>query len=525
MVNNFIISRMKQNDLHSDETDSMEGFGKKRSLSRRRFVTSGGLAAAAITMIPGQVQAVRSTDYNGVEKDEPGKQQKPENGIYNIRDFGAKGDGTTFDSPAINKTIESCSSNGGGTVLVPPGVYLSGTIHLKSNMVFQIEAGATILGSKNMTDYQDVLDLERKNKNQWHSAIIVGNGISNIEISGHGIVNGNNVFNPDGEEEMRGPHAIYFYKSEDITIRDIFVKDASNYAHIMEECSNGSFRGVRVTGGWDGIDLFNCRNFLITDCQFTTGDDCVAGGGWEKVVVSNCTFNSSCNGMRNYKGGLKDVIFSNITINGPGLFKHPTHDTPSKQQRLIYHNSWHGTNDSLSGFWLAGGGVIDNLIITNVTVRDLRCPIWMSVQGQNGSIRNIQISNLTATGVGKPNVASLIQGSVDKPIENILLTNITIQSVSVGTKNMVDNPVLERVGDPIELPNCSGMYCRYIKDLSLHNIRFSKLEKDERPSLICEKIDRLEMSGVRGMDEGGQQAVLLRDIKILKTFGTESGEK
>ena len=92
-----------------------------------------------------------------------------------------------------------------------------------------------------------------------------GNEINNIEISGHGIVDGNNVFNSKGEEEMRGPHAIFFNKSENITIRDIFVKDASNYAHIMQGCRNGSLRGVRVEGGWDGIDLFDCKNFLITD--------------------------------------------------------------------------------------------------------------------------------------------------------------------------------------------------------------------------------------------------------------------
>jgi hypothetical protein len=522
---------MKQNDLYSVKSDSTAGFAKKKNLSRRRFVMSGGLAAAAITVIPAQAQPANGTVSAGDEKNKPGKQQKPVNGVYNIRDFGAKGDGTTLDSPAINKTIESCGLNGGGTVLVPPGVYLSGTIHLKSNMVFRIDTGATILGSNNLSDYQGVEDVERKGRSQWYSAIIVGDKISNIEISGHGIIDGNNVFNPKGEEEMRGPHAIFFNKSHDISIRDIYVKDAGNYAHIMEGCTNGSLKGVRVTGGWDGIDLFNCKNFLITDCRFETGDDCVAGGGWEKVVVSNCTLNSNCNGMRNYRGGLKDVIFSNILINGPSKFKHRTHDTPSKREDLIYHNSWHGDYDSLSGFWLAGGGLIENLIISDVTIRDLRCPVWMSLQGsfsgqsQDAAIRNVHINNLTATGVGKPNVATLIQGSVGRPIENILLTNFTIQSVSKGTKEMVNSQVPEKVGDPIELPNCYGMYCRYIIDLEMHNIRFSQLEKDERPALICEKIDHLNMDSVRSLNESDQQAILLRDIKVLKTFGTESVEK
>ena len=498
---------------------------QNKNLSRRRFVMSGGLAATALAFFQDQTRAAGNNGNTG-------GLHEPVNGTYNIRDFGAKGNGTTLDSPAINKTIQACSANGGGTILVPAGVYLSGTIHLKSNMEFRVEAGATILGSKNLDDYQDVVRSQSDRRGPWHAALIVGNEVSNVEISGHGTVDGNNVFNPEGEEEMRGPHAIFFNKSAGITIGDILVKNASNYAHIMQDCSNGSLRGVRVEGGWDGIDLFNCRNFLITDCQFMTGDDCIAGGEWEKVVVSNCTLNSNCNGMRNYRGGLKDVVFSNILINGPSLYRHRTHDTPSKREDLVYHNSWHGDYDSLSGFWLAGGGVIENLIISNVTIRDLRCPVWMSLQGsfsgrsQDAAIRNVQISNLTATGVGKPSVASLIQGSADGPIENILLTNITIQSVSEGTKDMVDNPVPERVGDPVELSNCYGMYCRYIKDLEMHNIRFRTMKKDERPALICEKVDRLEMSSVQGPEESGQKkSVLLKDIKVLRMHQTGTEEK
>ncbi|MGM0531715.1 MAG: glycoside hydrolase family 28 protein, partial [Bacteroidota bacterium] len=394
---------------------------QNRQVSRRRFVLSGGIAATAAAMIPLQTQAIQGeNDLINGKKLTPG-QEKPSDGIYNIRDYGAKGDGVSPDTAAINKTIESCSQNGGGKVLIPPGVYLSGTIRLRSNMVFHIEAGATILGSTNLDDYRSVQDENRRS--QWLSSLIFGENISNVEICGQGEVNGNNVFNPKGEEEMRGPHAINFRESEDITIRDIFVKDAGNYAHLFQNCTNGSLRGVRVSGGWDGIDLFNCKNFLVTDCQFTTGDDCVAGGGWENIVVSNCTLNSNCNGMRNYRGGLKDVVFSNIVITGPSLFKHRTHDTPSKRQFLLDHNSWHGDYDSLAGFQLAGGGVIENLIISNVVVKGVRCPIWMSARGMyapespNAAIRNVHISNLTATGVGKPSVASLIQGSKERPIE------------------------------------------------------------------------------------------------------------
>ena len=144
-------------------------------------------------------------------------------------------------------------------------------------------------------------------------------------------------------------------------------------------------------------------------------------------------------------------------------------------------------------------------------------PGSFSGQMREAGIRNVQINNLVASGVGKPNVASLIQGNANNPIENILLTNITIQSVGGGTKDTIDKPIPENIGDPVELSNCSGMYIRYIKDLEMHNIRFSTIEEDKRPALICENIDRLEMSSVRGPEiSEWPDSVLLKDIKTLK---------
>src|SRR5512136_1257246 len=102
---------------------------KEKNLTRRRFVSSGSMAATAIAIIPGQIQASPNTKAVSAENNIAMEQEKPVDGVYNIKDFGAKGDGTTLDSPAINRAIIFCSSNGGGIVLVPPGIYLSGTIN------------------------------------------------------------------------------------------------------------------------------------------------------------------------------------------------------------------------------------------------------------------------------------------------------------------------------------------------------------------------------------------------------------
>jgi polygalacturonase len=473
-------------------------------MNRREIVGYAAASAAALTIKPSHVLGAPKA--------------KAATGTYNVKDFGATGDGKTLDTQAINKTIEACSTAGGGTVQVSAGVYLTGTVHLKSNINLQLDAGATLLGSKDLKDYDDIFNPERnvptlnpapgrpirKEGFLWHAAVVVGQDLRKVAITGRGTIDGNKVFNAIGEESARGPHAIFFSKCEGILIQDIFVKDASNYAHLMEDCSNGNLRGVTVTGGWDGIDLFNCKDIIITDCHFMTGDDCVAGGGWERLVVANCMLNTACSGVRNYGGGMKNVLFTNLVIAGPGIY-----------EQILQHR-----HDLLAGFLITSGGVVDNLVISNVSVSNCHCPLWLGAQNPRAAMRNVSVSNLTATGVGKPgNVASIIQGTKDNPVESISLSNIKIVSEGGGTKDLIDKPFPVTVRDPYMSVPCYGLFCRQIKDLELHNVRFSYAEQEARPALICESVERLELDGVRGQaGTENESSIVLRDIGTLRRY-------
>ena len=147
---------------------------------------------------------------------------------FNVKSFGAAGNGTGSDTEAINRTIQAASDSGGGTVLVPAGTYVSGTIQLQNNVTLWIDAGATILGTKNLADYR-----WPQGGREWDGAIILANGVHNVALMGRGAINGQNLMNPKGEEHIRGPHAVLFNNSKDILVRDITIRDAGNYSLIL----------------------------------------------------------------------------------------------------------------------------------------------------------------------------------------------------------------------------------------------------------------------------------------------------
>jgi len=194
---------------------------------------------------------------------------------FDVRDYGAVGDGKSLDTIALNKTIDACAAAGGGVVRVPPGKYLTGTVHLKSNITLLLDAGAELIGTRDLDQYQNFTPPRDTplvgGSLRFHRAMILGDGVQNVTITGRGVINGNNVFDKLGEEGVRGPHAVLFGNCTNITVRDISIRDAGNYAIFMEFTSHVEVRGVKITGGYDGVHFRGwkdnpCRDVRITDC-------------------------------------------------------------------------------------------------------------------------------------------------------------------------------------------------------------------------------------------------------------------
>ena len=160
--------------------------------------------------------------------------------VVSVTDHGAKGDGKTLDRSALNRAVEACAAAGGGQVRVAPGRYLTGTVRMRSGITLVLEAGAVLVGTPDLDQYESYAPPESRpgDRNHWHRALVLGVGVENVTITGPGVIDGNKIADLEGEEHMRGPHAVLFEDSRNIVLRDLHVNDAANYAVLLERTSH-----------------------------------------------------------------------------------------------------------------------------------------------------------------------------------------------------------------------------------------------------------------------------------------------
>ncbi len=429
-------------------------------------------------------------------------QDSPPTTVFDVRSYGAKGDGVTLNSVALNKAIDACAASGGGTVFVPAGTYLTGTVHLKSHVTLWLDAGATLLGSKNMADYDSnvpsiFVGEVRFMPKQWFASLVQGKDLDNVAIMGRGTINGNKVSNPNGEEHMRGPHALYLDNCRDFTVRDITIRDAGNYNNLFIGCLRGNIDGISVFGGWDGIHMKFTKNVTIANSRFFTGDDSMAGEMWQNVTITNCILNSSCQPLR--LGG-ENILVSNCLIYGPGLNEHRTtgrHNTLS----AVLH--WGVPPDEVGP---DGQQPLptDNFILSGVTMFHVRSPFNMesrSFGGPSEGLKRIVINNLTVDGGKWP---FSVAGKPDNPVESVVLNNVRI---------MAEGGITAKQADGFSINPCSGFCFQNVKHVELHTVRVDFKELDARAPLMATNVGELELDHfVAPDDPDGFSSYVLENV-------------
>jgi hypothetical protein len=407
-------------------------------------------------------------------------------GIFNVKDYGAAGNGITMDTRAINDAIQACKNAGGGTVLIPAGTYLTGTIHLVSNMDLKIDHGAKIVGSPNPDDYQatrgpdDGPKFLNIDNEVWFQSLIIGEGIHHVSITGPGIIDGNKVFNRRGEARMRGPHGVLFEDCTNVTIRDLEIIDAANYALLLLYCSEVICDGYVVRGGWDGIHIRDVKNCAISNCFFLSGDDCIAGWNLKNVVISNCIVNTACNSFR--LGG-QDILVNNCMVYGPG----ESEDITSRRRfsrGFLYHPS--SISDPRCPLDPTRPPD-DNIVLSNITMTNMRNPYWLAT-GRNETGR-FRISNLTAIGCGRSPVYAAGAGG----IRSLVLENVRMDFIGGGTEKDANDAAIGQTA----IMQFYGLHTSNVKNVELHNVRFNLENPDARPACFIENAENVILNDFR----------------------------
>ena len=231
-----------------------------------------------------------------------------------ITDFGARC-ADTLQTAAIQSAIDACFLAGGGEVRVPAGVYRIGCVRLRSHVTLYLESGAILEGSTDPEDYTGYLHDEVEPiepgdpdgisrsvypYSRWNNAMIRVIDAQDAAVIGEkgSYIDGMNCFDPQGEENYRGPHGINVQNSRGIRLEGYTLRRCGNWAHAIFVSQDITARNLTVLGGHDGFDVRTCDNVCIEDCVFRTGDDCVAGFDNNDVIVRRCLFDTACSALR-----------------------------------------------------------------------------------------------------------------------------------------------------------------------------------------------------------------------------------
>jgi polygalacturonase len=430
-------------------------------LGRRAFLRTAGQGLAALPIVAALPASIRAQDDS--KKHSTKSAQAPSAPVHsvklNVREMGAKGDGSTKDTLPLQQALDRCNLLGGGEVLVPAGDYLTGALFLRSNTTLRIEEGASLIGSPDIADYPLT---QVRWEGRWikgYGAFINARDEENVTIIGKGKIIASTEIkgrirnadgspmvrrpaaspppprDPDGptniarQDIIRNPALMEFTRCKNLLIQDCYTQGNDMWSTHPVYCENVTFKNVAIHSGADGIDVDSCKHVVIDGCTFETRDDCISlksGRGMEgntigipceDVHISNCTFNDAvwaCIGIGSEtSGGVRNVLVEHCKCLGAH-----TH--------AIYIKSRPGRGAFIENI------TMNDLEVSNARLGFLRINILNSglqdpnpVPGLDGipTVRNYKFSNIRVTDV--PVLVQANEIHPDKPLDGFSMSNIT----------------------------------------------------------------------------------------------------
>lgn len=429
----------------------------------------------------------------------------------NVVDSGAAGDGKTMNTAAIQSAIDACAQAGGGTVVFPPGVYLTGSFEIRSGVRLHLAAGAVIRGSTRLEDYpRHTAAFRSYTDNYTERCLIRAEKAIDIGIDGAGVIDGQgSAFS--GPYKVR-PYLLRFVECKGVSIGGVRFENSPMWVQHYLACDDVLLANVtvrsRVNHNNDGIDIDSCQNVRIANCDISSGDDAIclkstSARVCRDVVIHGCTASSACNAIKlgtESNGGFQNINISNC---------------------VLYETRLAGI-----ALEMVDGGALDNVVVSGITMREVKGPVFMRLGDRGrpfrdgdpkpkaGSFANVIVQGVQATGASR--IGCSITGVPGAPVRRVRLQNVFIQFEGGGTVQDASREVEELAANYPEyqmfktLPSY-GFFCRHAEDLSFDAVRLSYAAADRRPAFVFDDI-----AGLRLRDVEAQAAAELPAAAVLR---------
>lgn len=464
---------------------------------------------------------------------------------YNVRDFGAKGDGKTIDSPAINKAIDAAKQAGGGTVFLTAGTYASYSIQLQNNITLRLDAGAVLKAAiatkENMYDsiepnafskYQDF------GHSHWRNSLIWGIGLHDISICGEGLIDGEGLFKDDTPPKGIADKAISLKLCRNVVLRDVKMARCGHLALLATGVDNMTIDNLIIDTNRDGLDVDACRNVRISNCTVNSpNDDAIVlkatyslgfFRNTENVTITNC-FVSGYNLGTLLDGTFQPYQPSSHTRSPIGRIKLGTESSGGFKNITISNCIF----ECCRGLALetVDGGDLEDVTVSNIVMRNMvSSPIFILLGSRMRSPLNTSIGKLHRISIDNVRVydansqyVCLLNGLPDHPIEDIRLNNISIYYQGGGTKKQAEVKVPEKNKAYPEpsmfgtLP-ASAFYIRHARNLKMNHIDICFDKADERPSIVLDDVHSIDWNELDIQNVGQTSSFSLTNVSDFRTF-------
>lgn len=519
---------------------------------RRSFLRTGGFGVAAT--------AVPSIAFPAPP---PNRETGPAQPFFDVRQYGATGDGKTLDTDAVNRAIDAAAAAGGGVVYLPAGIYLCFSIHLKSQTHLYLEQGCTIQAADSPLPGQQTgynggkYDAAEPNTpwetyqdyghNHWHNSLIWGEGIHDFSITGPGVIYGKGLsFGANGpkrgdypifvaEQPGVGNKSIALKNCRNVILRDFSILKGGHFGLLLTGVDNLTIDNLKIDTDRDGMDIDCCQNVRVSNCSVNSP--------WDDGICPKSSY------ALGYARPTRNLTITNCLVAGSyvlgsvldGTFKkYGEGERVGRTGRIKCGTESNGgfINVTISNCVFEGclgyalesvdGALLEDFTITNTTMRDLYSgPIFMRLgrrlRGPKettkvGTMKRVLISNLCC--FNAPHPGSILTGIPGNSIEDVKLSNIYIETVGGGTADMAKTvpPELEDgYPDPHRfgpIP-ASGFFLRHMRNLEMSHVEIANAAPDVRPSFYLADVDRADFFAITA-PHGADGAFALHQVKDFR---------